>query len=115
MTAYLAIQALLIAVWRLKATDRVSVPSDQGAQFSSCEWQSYFCQHNLDPSMNRRGNCHDSVVAEILASPTRHFDQMSSIASNTASTLGSFRRARSDTKLSGVSAHTLSATTNPSD
>ncbi len=37
---------------------------DQGSQFSSREWQMLLRQHNLEPGMNRRGNCHDNAVAE---------------------------------------------------
>lgn len=72
MTTDLALQALLAAVWRRKPKHRVMVHSDQGSQFTSREWQSFLCQHNLaflcqhnlDASMSRRGNCHDNAVAE---------------------------------------------------
>ena len=64
MTTDLALQALLMAVWRRKPTYRVTVHSDQGAQFTSREWQIFLNQHNLEPSMSRRGNCHDNAVAE---------------------------------------------------
>lgn len=40
------------------------VHSDQGSQFTSREWQAFLRQHNLVPSMSRRGNCHDNAVAE---------------------------------------------------
>ena len=40
------------------------VHSDQGSQFTSREWQMFLHQHNLEPSMSRRGNCHDNAVAE---------------------------------------------------
>ena len=64
MTTDLALQALLMAVWRRKPTDRVMVHSDQGSQFTRREWQMFLHQHNLEPSMSRRGNCHDNAVAE---------------------------------------------------
>ena len=64
MTTDLALQALLMAVWRRKPTERVTVQSDQGSQFTSREWQMFLNQHNLEPSMSRRGNCHDNAVAE---------------------------------------------------
>lgn len=63
-TTDLALQALLMAVWRRKPTNRVMVHSDQGSQFTSREWQIFLGQHNLEPSMSRRGNCHDNAVAE---------------------------------------------------
>ena len=35
------------------------VYSDQGSQFTSREWQTFLRQHDLEPSMSRRGNCHE--------------------------------------------------------
>ncbi len=64
MTTDLALQALLMAVWRRKPDDKVMVHSDQGSQFTSRDWQTFLRQHNLEPSMSRRGNCHDNAVAE---------------------------------------------------
>ncbi len=64
MTTVLALQALLMAVWRRKPEGKVTVHSDQGSQFTSRAWQAFLCQHNLEPSMSRRGNCHDNAVAE---------------------------------------------------
>ena len=64
MTTDLALQALLMAVWRRKPIARVIVHSDQGSQFTSKEWHGFLRQHNLEASMSRRGNCHDNAVAE---------------------------------------------------
>lgn len=64
MTTDLALQALLMAVWRRKPKNTVMVHSDQGSQFTSREWQTFLHQHNLEASMSRRGNCHDNAVAE---------------------------------------------------
>ncbi len=64
MTTDLALQALLMAVWRRKPRTTVTIHSDQGSQFTSREWQSFLRQHNLDASMSRCGNCHDNAVAE---------------------------------------------------
>lgn len=64
MTTDLALQALLMAVWRRKPRAKVTIHSDQGSQFTSREWQSFLGQHNLEASMSRRGNCHDNAVAE---------------------------------------------------
>ena len=60
----LAINALLMAVWRRQPQSTVMVHSDQGSQFSSYDWQAFLKTHNLQPSMSRRGNCHDNAVAE---------------------------------------------------
>lgn len=64
MTTDLALQALLMAVWRRKPKNKVTIHSDQGSQFTSHEWQSFLGQHNLEASMSRRGNCYDNAVAE---------------------------------------------------
>ena len=64
MTTDLALQALLMAVWRRKPSQMVVVHSDQGSQYTSREWRSFLRQHNLEASMSRRGNCYDNAVAE---------------------------------------------------
>lgn len=57
MQTSLALNALLMAVWRRKPKSKVIVHSDQGSQFTSTQWQSFLVAHNLQASMNRRGNC----------------------------------------------------------
>jgi len=64
MTAELALQALLAAVWRRKPKIRVMIHSDQRSQFTSREWQMFLGQQNLDACVSRRGNCHDNAVAK---------------------------------------------------
>jgi len=64
ITSELALNALLMAVWRRKPKAQVMVHSDQGSQFSSYDWQDFLKAHNLLGSMSRRGNCHDNAVAE---------------------------------------------------
>lgn len=64
MTSDLALNALLMAVWRRKPKSEVMVHSDQGSQFSSYDWQDFLKSNNLLGSMSRRGNCHDNAVAE---------------------------------------------------
>jgi putative transposase len=63
-TAESVIDALLMALWRRRPTKRVLVHSDQGAQYTSKDWQTYLRDNNLEASMSRRGNCHDNAVAE---------------------------------------------------
>jgi putative transposase len=60
----LVLQSLLSAVWRRKPTEKVLVHSDQGSQYSSDDTLRFLKAHNLEPSMSRRGNCHDNAVAE---------------------------------------------------
>jgi putative transposase len=64
MNTDLALQALLVAIWRRKPKIKAMIHSDQGSQFTCKEWQSFLGKHNLNASMSRRGNCHDNAVAE---------------------------------------------------
>ncbi|MCP5135372.1 MAG: IS3 family transposase [Gammaproteobacteria bacterium] len=60
----LVVDALLMAVWRRRPTNRVLIHSDQGSQYGSDQWLRFLKEHNLEPSMSRRGNCWDNAVAE---------------------------------------------------
>ncbi|HHZ96508.1 MAG TPA: IS3 family transposase [Flavobacteriales bacterium] len=61
---HLVINALLMAVWSRQPTDTVLVHSDQGSQYGSADYLAFMKANNLEPSMSRRGNCHDNAVAE---------------------------------------------------
>jgi putative transposase len=61
---HLVINALLMAVWSRQPTQRVLVHSDQGSQYGSADYLAFMKANNLEPSMSRRGNCHDNAVAE---------------------------------------------------
>lgn len=60
----LALDALMIAVWRCKLDSEVIVHSDQGNQYGSNGWQRFCRASNLAPGISRRGNCRDNAVAE---------------------------------------------------
>lgn len=60
----LVLDALLMAVWRRKPKQKVIVHSDQGPQYGSDDAMRFCRDHNLEPSMSRRGNCYDNAVAE---------------------------------------------------
>lgn len=60
----LALDALLMAVWRRKPEYRVIVHSDQGSQFGSDDFKRFCVAHNLKPSRSRRGYCWANAVAE---------------------------------------------------
>ena len=60
----IVLDALLMAVLRRNPQQRVLVHSDQGAQFGSDDWRRFCREHNLEPSMSRRGNCWDNAVVE---------------------------------------------------
>ncbi len=64
ITKELALDALLMAVWRRNPQTPVTVHSDQGSQYTSYDWQAFLKEHGLEGSMSRRGNCHDNAVAE---------------------------------------------------
>lgn len=64
ITKELALDALLMAVWRRKPAGKVLVHSDQGSQYTSHDWSEFLSDHGLEGSMSRRGNCHDNAVAE---------------------------------------------------
>ncbi|MNE09082.1 IS2 transposase TnpB [compost metagenome] len=60
----LALDALLMALWRRRPKERVLVHSDQGSQYGSDDWKRFCLANNLEQSMSRRGNCWDNAVAE---------------------------------------------------
>ncbi len=64
ITKELALDALLMAVWRRNPKAQVMVHSDQGSQYTRYDWQSFLREHGLEGSMSRGGNCHDNAVAE---------------------------------------------------
>ncbi|MEE2652904.1 MAG: IS3 family transposase [Pseudomonadota bacterium] len=66
ITKDLALDALLMAVWRHKPRCRVIVHSHQGSQYNSHDLCSFLKNHGQEGSMSRRGNCHYNAVAESL-------------------------------------------------
>jgi transposase InsO family protein len=50
----LAMNALLMAVWRRQPKNTVMVHPDQGSQFSSYDWRDFLDAHDLQQSMSRR-------------------------------------------------------------
>ncbi len=60
----LALDALMMAVWRRKPDGEVNVHSDQGSQYGSDDWQRFCRANNLAPGMCMRGNCWDNALAE---------------------------------------------------
>lgn len=64
----LAMDALLMAVWRRNPAGSVLVHSDQGSQYGSDDFKRFCQANNLQPSMSRRANCWDYAVAESFVS-----------------------------------------------
>lgn len=77
MDKELALNALVMAVWRRQPKQTVMVHSDQGSQFSSYDWQDFLKAHNLPQSMSQRGNCHDNAVAESFFQLLNEYSQQS--------------------------------------
>ena len=64
MKGSLVTEALKMAVERRRPDHSVLVHSDQGAQYTSGEYQRTLKKHGMISSMSRRGNCWDNAVAE---------------------------------------------------
>ena len=60
----LVLDVILMAVWRRKPKQKLLIHSDQGSQYGSDDWLRFCRQHQLEPSMSRRGNCWDNAVVE---------------------------------------------------
>ena len=60
---HLVINALLMAICQRQPKHEVLVYSDRGSQYASADYHVFIAEHNLRPSMSRRGNCHDNAVA----------------------------------------------------
>jgi putative transposase len=60
----IALDALLMAIWRRRPKENVIIHSDQGSQYGSDDWMRFCREHGIEPSMSRRGNCYDNAVAE---------------------------------------------------
>lgn len=60
----LALDALLMAVWRRRPEETIIVHTDLGSQYDSDDWRRFCQANNLSPSMSWRGNYWDNAVAE---------------------------------------------------
>lgn len=64
----LALDALLMAIWRPRPTSEIVIHSDQGVQYGSDDWRRFCREHGLEVSMSRRGNGWENSVAEPFSS-----------------------------------------------
>ena len=64
MTKQLVIDALLMAVWRIKPSSGVIFHSDRGSQYCSHDFQKLLRNFGMQSSMSRKGDCWDNAVAE---------------------------------------------------
>ena len=60
----LALDALMMAVWRRKPDGEVIVHSDQGSQYTSEQFQRLMADHGITCSMSRSGNVWDNAAME---------------------------------------------------
>ncbi|WP_158589169.1 DDE-type integrase/transposase/recombinase [Alginatibacterium sediminis] len=64
MDKHLTIRTLMKAVYRRRPKQEVLVHSDHGSQYGRADNLAFMSDHFGVPSMSRRGNCHDNLVAE---------------------------------------------------
>lgn len=62
MATELALDALLMAIWRRQPKQPVIIRPDQGSQFGSDDFVRWCKDNGLTPRMSRRGNCYDNAV-----------------------------------------------------
>jgi len=60
----LVCDALTMALWRRNRPKDVIIHSDQGSTYASNDYLSLLKEHQLIPSMSRKGECLDNAVAE---------------------------------------------------
>jgi len=53
-----------MAAWRRPPKKPIIIHSVQGSQFDSDDFARWCKEHQLVPSMRRRGNCYDNAVAK---------------------------------------------------
>jgi putative transposase len=64
ITAELANDALVMAVWKRKPNKGLMVHSDRGSQYASGLYQKTIKKHGFICSMSRKGNCWDNAPSE---------------------------------------------------
>jgi putative transposase len=64
MTAQLANDALMMAVWKRKPPKGLMLHSDRGSQYASGLYQKTIKDHDFVCSMSRKGNCWDNAPSE---------------------------------------------------
>ncbi len=64
MTTELILEAFNMAVARRKVTPGLILHSDRGVQYRSGEYRQALIEHEIVPSMSRKGNCWDNAVME---------------------------------------------------
>lgn len=68
----LIVNALKMAIMRAKPSQQVLHHSDQGANYTSYEYQDHLRANNFVVSMSRKANCYDNAVAESFFSTLKN-------------------------------------------
>jgi len=71
ITAELANDALVMAVWKRKPNKGLMVHSDRGSQYASGLYQKTIKNHGFICSMSRKGNCWDTPLQKVSFIPGR--------------------------------------------
>jgi transposase InsO family protein len=64
MRAELVTQALSMAIRQRQPAAGLLMHTDRGSQYGADSYRQFLCQHGIQPSMSRKGNCWDNAVAE---------------------------------------------------
>ena len=64
MTAQLANDALMMAIWKRRPPQGLMTHSDRGSQYASALYQKTIKDHGFICSMSRKGNCWDNAPSE---------------------------------------------------
>ena len=64
ITAQLANDALMMAIWKRKPPKGLMTHSDRGSQYASALYQKTITDHGFICSMSRKGNCWDNAPSE---------------------------------------------------
>ena len=67
----LACDALRMALEHRRPSEELLHHSDRGMQYASGAYQDLLCEHGIEPSMSRTGNCWDNAVTESFFSTTK--------------------------------------------
>ena len=71
-SAALPIAALRMAIAQRQPATKLICHTDQGSVYGSVAYRAVLQEHQLIPSMSRRGNCHDNAVAESFFSQLKN-------------------------------------------
>jgi transposase InsO family protein len=58
----IALDALLMAIWRRRRKQEVIIHSDRASKYGSGDWLRFLKAHNLKACMGQRGNCRDDAM-----------------------------------------------------